>query len=361
MKVMIVDDSVVYRSQIKAALDGVPSVEVVALCANGKIALQKLQQTPVDLITLDQEMPEMNGIQTLTELKKLGIKSKVLMFSALTQAGGEVALEALRLGADDIVAKPGSETATIENAAASIRKELVPKILQFSTSQATAEAIKVLAPSIAPATQAPQPEAKFTKKDISTFKPEVILIASSTGGPNALETVFSEIRGPLRIPILITQHMPPVFTKCLADRIGQITGIPTTEATQMATLEQNHIYVAPGNYHMTVVLADGKLRLKLDQGQQENMVRPAADPMFRSAVKLFGDKCMAFVLTGMGEDGCRGAKSVKEAGGGVMIQNKETCVVYGMPGAIDRLSIQDKSGSLQEIQKTIIKMTRTAA
>ncbi len=352
LNVLIVDDSVVFRSQIKNALAAIPNLEVVGTAANGRIALAKLSQLSVDLVTLDYEMPEMNGLETIVALRKAGFRARIIVFSSMTPKGASVALEALRCGADDVIAKPVSSDLSMENAAAMIGAELVPKVLQFMNSD-KAQSRPEIEESIP---EKPVAKTQVIRKNVDRFMPELIVIGSSTGGPNALENIFSKIKAPIRIPILIAQHMPPVFTKCLADRLQDLTGIEANEAIQMEPLKNNRIYVAPGNYHMSLVRTNDLVKVRLDQGPPQNMVRPAVDPLFDSASAIYGDKCMAFVLTGMGADGCRGSRALKSSGSGVMIQSRESCIVFGMPGAVFEADAYDKIGSLEEIQKTIQKM-----
>lgn len=345
MRVLIVDDSVVFRSQIKAALSAVPGLEIVGSAANGKLALAQLKQSPIDLMTLDLEMPEMNGLETLKEIRRLGLKVRVIMFSSMTQRGGEAALEALRLGADDVVAKPSSGNVSLEGAAQSIAEQLVPRVKQFLVDQVSLSTDKVQ-------------KANYGKKELRSFTPSVIVIGASTGGPRAIEEIFADIRGPYRVPVLIVQHMPPVFTKCLADRISQATGVQADEAKHMEPLLKNRIYVAPGDFHMSLASSNGTIYLQLDQGPQQNMVRPAVDPLFETAAIHFRQNVMGFVLTGMGEDGLRGARAIKQAGGGMMIQNKESCVVFGMPGAIFRDGCFDQVANPQDIKSLLAKMLK---
>ena len=350
MRVLIVDDSVVFRSQIKAALEGNPGVEVVGTANNGKIALQKLAQSSVDLVTLDMEMPEMSGLETISEIKKAKFPVRIIVFSSHTTRGSVAALDALTAGADDFVAKPSGDDLTYENAAEKIRNELLPKIMQFSktSSALNANLTTVAAPDLS--------KFKYAKKEICTFSPSVIVIGSSTGGPPALEQIVKELVLPFRIPILIAQHMPPLFTAMLAERLGKISGIQAFEATDKMQIKPNCIYVAPGNYHMKIEKVGMSYFTSLNQDPPRNSVRPAVDVLFESAAEIFGPKVMSFVLTGMGQDGLVGARAIKEKGGGVMIQNRASSVVFGMPGAIFNAGFQDDVGDLIQINAVMRKM-----
>lgn len=351
MRVLIVDDSVVFRSQIKAALEGAALIEVVGVANNGKIAIQKLGQLSVDLVTLDMEMPEMGGLETIREIKKLKYPVRIIVFSSHTTRGSEMAIEALALGADDFLPKPVlSEGAQLSDINSRIRAELLPKINQFIVDPSKSKSVVGGLPGISA-----RVETGFQKKDISTFLPHALVVGSSTGGPPALEKVLGGLKPPLKIPIFIVQHMPPVFTASLAKRIQDITGIPSEEAKNEEEVKANHIYVAPGNYHMSLKKTDS-VRIVLDQAPQRNSVRPAVDVLFESAAKIYGTKCMAVVLTGMGEDGMLGCRAIKQSGGGVMIQDKESCVVFGMPGAVFQAGCYDEILNPQSIFSHIKRM-----
>ncbi len=330
VKVLITDDSVVYRSQIKAALSTLDWIEVVGVASNGRLAIEKLQQTPVDLLILDLEMPEMNGLQTLQEISNKGIKCKVLVFSSASKRGAEITMDALRLGATDFIAKPGfTEGSAMMPPNEVIRALLEPK-LNAIFQDPQGQQPKVMA------------HVEFSPMLWEIFNPDIVLIGSSTGGPTMLEKIFSEIKGPLRCPILITQHMPPIFTATLAERIQKLCGISCVEGKHGMDVLANHIYMAPGDFHMTITGSKQSAKICLDQGPLVNSVRPAVDPMFDSAAKVYGQKCLGIVLTGMGADGCVGAAKVKAAGGSILIQSEKSCVVFGMPGAVMAAGAFDK-------------------
>ena len=352
MRVLIVDDSVVFRSQIRAALDGRSDLEVVGTANNGKIALQKLAQSSVDLVTLDMEMPEMGGIETIKEIRRLKFPVRIIVLSSHTTRGSEMALDALSCGADDFLAKPSGSDMNFANAADRIREQLLPKVLQFSSSPEAA----IRAPTETVGTKAP-PAAKWSARDLTTFLPSAIVIASSTGGPPALEKTLRSLKGPLRCPIFIVQHMPPVFTSALAKRLKDVTGIEAREAEHGEVVERNRIYVAPGDYHMGIAKSGNESVINLDQGAQRNSVRPAADILFETAASVFGPKVMGVVLTGMGEDGLVGSIAVKKAGGGIAIQEKSSCVVFGMPGAVFAAECFDAVGSPEDIGAHLRRMT----
>lgn len=352
-RVLIVDDSTVYRSQIRAALEGVAGVEVVGFASNGRLACEVLKSKAVDIITLDMEMPEMDGLATLAELKKMGITAKVIVFSAQTKAGAESTLAALRLGAVDFIAKPALDPKA-GSPAETIRAHLAPKVLQFAAAGPAPLPSPGLPAAASPATVAPAASASlagFAPVNWRTFSPAIVTIASSTGGPAALESFFSQVRGPLTCPILIAQHMPPVFTATLAERLSRMSGLQIAEAQAGEALVPGRVYIAPGDFHLRVSVS-GKT-LNLDQGPQRNSVRPAADHLFESAAAAYGARTLGIVLTGMGADGRDGAIAIKKAGGAVVIQDRLSCVVFGMPGAVAEARAFDQEENLSGIARRL--------
>ena len=364
MRVLVVDDSVVFRSQIKAAIDGIGGMTVVGSAANGKIALERLEQMSVDIITLDLEMPEMNGLEMLAAMNKRGLKQKVIVFAAPSLTGAAQALEALRAGAADFIAKPNS-AGSLDEALAGIKAELVPKILQFKARiEKRALERDLVARSAAPRQGLTPLEVRpsaASSRLASTFKPRIVGIGSSTGGPTALDIVFAFLKDqPLSIPILIAQHMPPNFTKCLAKRLGEISGHVAKEGEHGEPVNAGCIYVAPGDFHMTVAFNADKrqVQIQLDQGPKRNSVRPAVDSLFESMAVTYGSSCAVYVLTGMGEDGMIGAKAIKGASGGVMIQDQNSSVVWGMPGAVHAAGAFDAMGNLGECANSLLQMVK---
>jgi two-component system chemotaxis response regulator CheB len=358
MKVLIVDDSVIFRSQIAAALTGIPHIEVVGSAPNGSIALQRLNQLSVDLVTLDLEMPEMDGIEVLRAIREQKHKVRVIVFSSQTTRGAEKALQALRAGADEVSAKPSEELSQPDSGPPrtpqeKIRDILVPKIMQFlkpaekwEGSDSSVDPSFSLQP---PNTSRGGPE----KLPLIGFRPSVIVIASSTGGPTALETIFSSLIATVEAPILIAQHMPPVFTKILSRRLGDLSKKSCDEATHGEMIKPGRVYIAPGDYHLQVSRRPHGVILELDQGPPRNSVRPAADYLFESAATTFGQGCLGIVLTGMGQDGLEGSVAIKRTGGRILIQEEKSCVVFGMPGAVHRANCYDGMGDLDYISSVI--------
>jgi two-component system chemotaxis response regulator CheB len=346
IRVLVIDDSVVFRSQIKAALELLPWIEVVGVAANGKIGLDKIRSMKVDLVTLDLEMPEMDGLTMLREMKKQQLAAKILVFSAVTPAGASQTFEALDSGAIDFIAKPGPHAASDPNlsAAQNLQKLLLPKLEALFKAPGKLDPLPIPAPA-----QSKKPFAW------SNFHPRALLIGCSTGGPNALEKIFNGLQGPFQIPVFIIQHMPPVFTASLAGRIEKLTGVRAREAVHNEIVQNSAIYVAPGNFHMQLSSAGTDLVIKLNQEEQENSVRPAVDQTFRSAAKIYQGDCLSFILTGMGKDGLDGARSLRSARNPVIIQSRESCVVFGMPGALFEHNEFDDIQDLEQIQSTIAK------
>lgn len=338
IKLLIVDDSVLFRSQIQLALKDCPNIEIVGAASNGKIAIDKMACQDIDVCTLDIEMPVMDGIETLKEMKARGIKTQAIMFSSQSRAGAEKTISAMRIGAIDFVAKPIPDDSRLEPHE-KIRETLLPKILSLFGEK--------------------NPKPTQIRKATSVFNwdnflPEVLVIASSTGGPNALVDFFSLLKEPMPFPILIAQHMPPLFTASLAEQLGVVSGKIAREGVHGEVLKANQIYMAPGNFHMIV---GGDLinpRIELNQGPQKNYVRPCADYLFESAARVYTSRTMGIVFTGMGRDGGDGAAVIKSKSGGVMIQSEESCVVFGMPGAVHTEGNFDFIGTPSELAKKTI-------
>lgn len=339
VKVLIADDSIVYRTQIRAALAELDWIEIVGIASNGAMAISQIEKMPVDLLILDLEMPELDGIGVLKEICQREIACKVLVFSSASRHGAEITLEALRLGASDFIAKPGgadldSNSAVTLSPSQRIRDALEPKISALFKLGEDFLSGAIEKPSIG--------KTKYSNQNWNLFEPEVVVIGSSTGGPTVLEKLFSGLGPLLKCPILVAQHMPPVFTTSLAERIEKISGIPTREGVHGESLAQNRIYLAPGNFHMSLTGKRGNTKIHLDQSPLIHFVRPAVDPLFESAAEIFREKCLGIVLTGMGSDGRAGALKIKEKQGTVLIQSERSCVVFGMPGAVMSAGAYDR-------------------
>jgi two-component system chemotaxis response regulator CheB len=345
IKLLIVDDSVLFRSQIQIALKGIPEIEVVGSAANGSVALEKMKNQEIDLCTLDIEMPVMDGIETLKQMKSLGIKTKAIMFSSITVASAEKTLEAMQMGAFDFISKPPVSDSNL-SPSEKIKEVLLPKIFSLFQSPKKIES-------------APPVMKRESHKVIwELFYPEILVIAASTGGPNALVDFFTQLKEPLPFPILVTQHMPPIFTASLAERLGAHSGKISKEAIQGEVLQPNQIYVAPGNFHMSLQGDKKKTSIYLDQREMRNYVRPCADYLFESAASIFGKNTLGIVFTGMGRDGCEGAQAIKNQKGKILIQNEESSVVFGMPGAVFEQNLHDYEGDPLDLARKLLIISR---
>lgn len=353
IKVLIVDDSVVVRRLLSNVLDGDAALEVVGTAPNGKIALAKISQVHPDLIVLDVEMPEMDGLETLAAIRKQDGEIPVIMFSALTELGAVATLNALALGATDYVTKPHnmkSKEAALEH----IREQLIPKIKAFCSggNRQKLGNIKLSRNQKLVATESPLISSNSAVNIKS--KVEIVAVGVSTGGPNALEAILQDLPANFPVPIVIVQHMPPVFTKRLADRLSQKCKIRVEEAVTGGILEPGVVSIAPGDYHMLLEKHGFGARIVTNQEARENSCRPAVDVLFRSAAKIYGAGVLGVVLTGMGQDGLLGCQNIREAGGKIIVQDEASSVVWGMPGSVVNSGFADRVVSLQDMAAEII-------
>ena len=318
IRVLIVDDSVVTRAVLSELLRSDPEIEVAGTACSGSQALSLIPQLKPDLITLDLEMPGMDGLETLAGIRKLSSNLPVIMFSTFTLRGATATLEALARGATDYVTKP-TQTSGIEGARQRARDELIPKIKSLCT-------MPNFFLRLSPITTAAQRRAHAPI--------DIVAIGTSTGGPNALAEMVPQFPGNFPVPIVIVQHMPPMFTRQLAERLNALTSLRVNEAQEGTRLAAGQIWIAPGDYHMNVVRRAGDVVLTMNQRPLEQGCRPAVDVMFRSVAGTFGAHALAIVLTGMGADGRSGAQAIREAGGAVIVQDEATSLIWGMPGSV---------------------------
>lgn len=343
IRVLIVDDSVVFRRMVAEELGADPAIEVVGTAANGRIALAKLPQVNPDLVILDVEMPELDGLATLKEIRKLHPKLPVIMFSALTERGASETLDALALGATDYFTKPTS-AGGLDAALRVIRNELVPEVKAICQHRPAKELTPVGSGMWQPAA--------------STTPVELVAIGTSTGGPNALAEVFEGLPTDFPVPIVIVQHMPPMFTRLLAERLSAKSHIQVEEGRSGGVLRPGHAWIAPGDFHMITVRGGTQARVLIHQDPPENSCRPAVDVLFRSLAQTFGPATLAVVLTGMGSDGLRGCEAIRAAGGQVIAQDEATSVVWGMPGFVARAGLADRVLPLSLIAPEIVRRVR---
>lgn len=349
MKVLVVDDSIVFRSAIVSAIGTEKGIEVSRSLSNGKLAVDFLQNNPdIDLITLDMEMPVLDGMETIKEIRKFNKKVNIIVFSSHTQKGAEKTIEALNAGANDFVTKPENMGTNVDDSINSIKQELLPKILAFKTKVGVVENNLVKeGPTII--------HDDYYQVSSKDPRPNLILIGCSTGGPEALTTLFRGINTNINVPMLIVQHMPPLFTQKLAEMLNKVSTVRVFEAKDGDQLKAGVCYVAPGDYHMTI---DENKIIRLNQEEKVCFVRPSVDVLFHSVAKNFKGNVLSIVLTGMGEDGANGAKKLHDQGNLVVIQDKQTSVVWGMPGAVKKVIPESKVAPISEMGKIISSLAK---
>lgn len=329
IRVLVVDDSAVVRQQVRKWLADAPDIEVAGIASDGRRAVDEVARLQVDLVLLDIEMPGMGGLEALRILREKAPRLPVIIFSSLTQRGGAVTLEALALGASDYVTKP-TGLAELRVSPDEVRGQLLAKI-------------RTLAPSRTPGREpAPLPaETRPRRERTDPAGVDVVVIGASTGGPNVLEAIFRELPGSFPVPILLVQHMPPFFTRNLADRLTRISSLRVEEGASGKVPEPGTAWVAPGGHHLTVEREGTSITLHTNEDPPENSCRPAVDVLFRSAAKVYGPRVLAVVLSGMGQDGLEGARHVRAAGGEVVVQDEATSVVWSMPGSVAKAGLAE--------------------
>lgn len=366
IRILVVDDSAVMRSLLRTVVGADPALEVAGTAGDGASALAAIPTVRPDLILLDVEMPVMDGLVTLREMRKRGFKMPVIMCSSLTQRGAKVTIEALAGGASDYVTKPSGQ-ADRNTATQTLREQLVPKIKAL-TQNVLPKAAPAASP-LSPLTKRPSsiPASAVTsltpigpiRQQIINIAPTVVAIGVSTGGPAALDIVLPAIPAGFPLPILIVQHMPELFTKLFAERLNSRCHIPVYEASQGQTIVPGSVYIAKGNWHMEVVagaIPSAPPSLHLNQGPLENHCRPAVDVLFRSVARQYGTGTLAIVLTGMGSDGMLGCQVIREQGGAVIAQDQPTSTVWGMPGAVTNAGLAHRVLPLDAIAPEILRI-----
>ena len=351
IEVLVVDDSAVIRRFVTEVLNGQGDITVQATASNGEIALERLAQRLPDVVVLDIEMPVLDGLATLERIRRRWRDLPVVMFSTLTTRGATATLDALARGATDYVSKP-THLGDLASAKAAVAAELVPVLRSCATVRRTRLALG--RSTVSRPTSAPTPARRPTPFHPRPARCDVLVIASSTGGPHALTEVVPALPATLPVPVLIVQHMPALFTRLLADRLNGRSPLSVHHAEESMPIEAGSVYLAPGGLHMLVRRgADGRARIGLDDGPPENSVKPAADVLFRSAAAFYGGRILAVVLTGMGSDGLAGCRVIRQAGGTIFAQDEATSVVWGMPGAVAREGLIDAELPLGEIAPAI--------
>ncbi|MBA3005350.1 MAG: chemotaxis response regulator protein-glutamate methylesterase [Proteobacteria bacterium] len=371
LRVLVVDDTIVYRKAVSDILAEIPGVEVVGIAHNGKIAMSKIATLKPDLLTLDIEMPEMNGLEVLAELQKNHTDVGAIMLSTLTADGSHMTMKALELGAFDFILKPQS-SANLQEGKDQIKSALLPMLEAFSNSGNARSLLGTKGVLTRPRTlfgkntdsplrpQATTGASTTPRTSIRRGKSEIVTIGISTGGPNALNQMLPLLPGDLGVPVVIVQHMPPIFTKSLAASLDAKCALTVKEAEDAELIQPNTVYIAPGGKQMKLVAsADGKNRIiKITNDPPENSCRPSADYLFRSVGDYYVGRTTAVIMTGMGSDGTKGLQLLKQKGAFIIAQDEATCVVYGMPKAPIQQGLADVIAPLNKIANEITKSVK---
>ncbi|MGH1350273.1 MAG: protein-glutamate methylesterase/protein-glutamine glutaminase [Methyloligellaceae bacterium] len=358
IRVMIVDDSAVMRGIVSRWVDEEGGIEIVARHANGELAVNDVANIKPDVVILDIEMPVMDGLTALPLLLKNCPTTKILMASTLTRRNAEVSLKALSLGAIDYVPKPDGNAGITTST--TFRRELIEKVKAVCGKNQYTNAVVHKAPSaFSQPGAAGAAASEFSLRPFSRVLPRILAIGSSTGGPQALVKVMEVIAASVeKIPVVITQHMPPTFTTIFAEHISRVAGRLAKEGEEGEEVVQGGIYVAPGGKHMILKAQGGKTTIHLDEGPEVNFCRPAVDPMFESVSKIYNSAVLSLVLTGMGQDGAVGAGVITDAGGSCIAQDQATSVVWGMPGATANMGNASAVLPLDEIGPKVNKIVK---
>lgn len=358
IQVLCVDDSAVIRGLLSRALEMDPDITVAGTAMHGELALAWMRKNSVDVVICDVEMPVMDGLETLENIQKEFPGTPVIMASSLTYEGAETTIKALSLGAVGCISKPVAKNTS--ESVQQLLKELIPQVKAVAKPKAKTKAASkstTTSKPVKPRTPAP-PAGRSTPN----FPPNILVIGSSTGGPQALRVVLTGLPKDFPLPIMIVQHMPPMFTPLLAKHLQKDTGRPCKEATEGEAIQPNHTYVAPGDYHMVIKKRGDRMVLTLNQKEQEHFCRPSVNPLFESAAEWYGKSVLGVMLTGMGDDGIEGTQTLVERQGFMITQDEESSVVWGMPGAVAKKNLAHKILPLDEISSEILRLcSRKAA
>ncbi len=353
VKALVIDDSALYRKFVSSVLQDIPGVEVIGTAVNGRIGLEKIATLKPDLITLDMEMPELDGLGLLRGLTDRKLEVATIMISSLTEAGAKTTNEALQLGAFDFVLKPTGKGP--DESREKLKEDLAPKIHAYVSSQqwkSHHQHSKAHSKSSADAVDRMMRSVSQVHK-----KPKILGIGISTGGPAALNQMLPKLPASFPCPIVIVQHMPPKFTKSLADDLNRKCKLEVLEAADGMIPKAGQILIAPGGAQMRVVKLNGLPTVQITDDAPERNCKPAVDYLFRSLAENFGDEAMAAVLTGMGDDGTAGCKLLKSKGAMIMVQDEASCVVYGMPRSVVKAGVADQVVPLDRIASSLVTAT----
>ncbi len=359
IRVLVVDDNVTYRKIVSDLLGRCPGVDVVGTAANGQIALQRILQHAPDLLILDLEMPEMNGLQLLAEIHRQKLTTAAIMLSALTAQGAKSTLDALNAGALDFVLKPSGNS--LQENSSHLRNELQSKIAAFSRRRSMQRALH--GQRAAPVAQqaSSSVESGGLRKQPWAGPPHVVAIGISTGGPKALTEMLPQLPADFPVPVLIVQHMPPVFTKSLAEDLHGRCQLPVREAIDGHPVRGGEIWIAPGGKQMKIERKNNQVAIVLTDDPPEGSCRPSVDYLFRSVAEIFGGHSLGVIMTGMGSDGALGCRRLKHCGATILAQDESTCVVYGMPREVVEKGLADVVLPLCNIASEISRLVKRGA
>jgi len=369
LRILVVDDSALYRQLVKNVLRNVPDVQVVGLACTGMEALAKIPELQPDLLTLDVQMPDMNGLELLREIKNRQLGVKAIMISSLTAHGAQVTTDALLAGAFDFIQKPNSPDA--ETNRKLLQELLFEKINAFQESRSTTMPVRKQASALSRSIASKERVAEVkpwidtagtvSKPDSASLRSgsghiDAVVIGTSTGGPLALREIIPKLPSTLGVPVFVVQHMPQGYTKSLAARIGEMSQLPVQEAANSMIVEPNQVYVAPGGLHMGIEVQRGKHWISTSDSPPEHNCRPSVDYTLRSVAKAYAGRLLVVILTGMGRDGTEGCRLVRQLGGSVLAQHPDGCVVYGMPKAVVEEQLANRVVPLEKMATWIVRM-----
>ncbi len=388
IRVLVVDDTATYRRFVSDALAETPGIEVVGLAANGKIALMKIETLRPDVMTLDLEMPEMDGLELLRQLRQMQSEVGAIVVSGTSTQGADTTISALELGAFDFVAKPGGGVDPEANMR-SLRKQLRSRIEAYTRHNRFRSVTQGVAPanSCSGSGGGGKPFTPKRRADVSNLRSvnsksvdasdiagglnrdsntesarlEIVALGISTGGPRTLTEMLPLLPGDLPVPILIVQHMPPVFTKSMADDLNRRCELTVSEAVDGQSILPGHVLIAPGGKQMKVVRDSAVATIRITDDPPENSCRPSVDYLFRSVTRVHGPRAMGVIMTGMGNDGAIGSRQMKQRGASILAQDEASCVVFGMPKELVEEGIADAVGPPHFIAAEIVRRARRRA
>jgi two-component system chemotaxis response regulator CheB len=353
IKVLLADDSIIVRHLVTAELAKDPSLEVLEAATNGRAALAGIAALDPDVVVLDIQMPGLDGLATLTEIRRLYRRLPVIMFSTLTEAGVAATLEALARGANDYVTKPRSnKTASQVGPVCQEISDKIKALCESTSGAARPDGPRAGSPIL------PIPLAAAHRAGGSS-RIDAVVIGISTGGPNALAEMIPALPPDLPVPVLIAQHMPPIFTRLLAERLAKTAQLPVAEASTGETVTPGRIWIAPGDLHMVVHRSGQRVEIRTHQAPRENSCRPSADLLFRSVAEVYGQYTLGVVMTGMGQDGLQGSRLIRKAGGHIIVQDEASSVVWGMPGYVARAGLAERIVPLRGLADAILSRVRS--